>query len=160
MEGTRKQLSHLQQVYSGEVDEKELDHSYQVITFIPVLLKSKLSQELRALLLRQYSEIKGVLRDQELGLLNRSDFYEHAAEEAELEALFAAERETLGDRQFVRLLGYLDDDTKANLEKIAGEHELFKSQMAVMVKSTLGIPFDDVVGPKDIRDFEETEKEY
>ena len=118
MQEKRKILQHLKKVYAGEVDEEELDHSQQIVSLIPVLLASKISIEMRAFLLRQYSEIKGNIRDQNLGLLERNDFYTQAVEDIEQEDSFAAQQEASNEVMFTNLVGYLDDeDTASSIEK-------------------------------------------
>lgn len=160
MESKSAQLKHLQEVYRGEADEQELDHSQQIVTLIPNLLKSPLSQEIRSLLLRHYSEIRGTIRDQNLSLLSRADLYAHAAEAAELEEAFAAERGNSGDGLFKELIGYLDTETQEALNKTIAEHELFKSQMADVVKSYVGMSSEDVVGPREIKEFDGSDKDF
>ena len=160
MESKRKTLDHLAKVYRGEVNETELDHSQQVVTLIPVLLKSSISLELKSFLLQQYAEIKGHLRDQNMALLSRSDFYDQAAEMAELEKSYAAEREAYGEYMFKELVDYLEDDVAEAINKTAEEHELFKSQMPDVIKSSLGMAEDDVIGPDEVKDFEEKDREF
>ena len=160
MESKRKMLGHLKEVYLGEVDEQELDHSQQIMTLVPVLLKSEISLEMRSFLLQQYAEIKGYLRDQNMSQLNRKDFYEQAAEVATSEEDDAAAREAYGEQQFKELVGYLDDETAEAIQKTADELELFKSQMPFVIKSSLGMAEDDIVGPEEIKEFEEKDREF
>ena len=160
MESKRAMLRHLKDVFLGVVDEQELDHSQQVMTLIPVLLKSEISLELRSFLLRQYVEIKGYLRDQSISQLNRKDFYEQAAEVVASEEDNAAAHEAYGEQQFRELVGYLDDATATSIQKNADEHELFKSQMPYVIKSSLGMAEDDIVGPEEIKEFEEKDREF
>lgn len=160
MEWKRTSLKHLKEVYSGTTDEEELDHSNLVTTLIPVLLRSDISASMRAFLLRQYSEIRGTIRDQNLGLLERNDFYLQAVDDTVQEEDFAAQRETIGATQFNELVDYFDDDDIAEvIKKAAEEHEVFKNSMGDVIKSSVGLSADSVIGPEELMLFENMDLE-
>ena len=161
MSGNRTILKHLQEVYLGNVDEAEQDHSHLVTSLIPVVLKSSISDALRAFVLRQYAEIQGNIRDTNLSLLERNSFYLQAADDVKREEDFNSQREVIGSTQFDELLGYFDDEDLADaVKKAAEEHEVFKNSMGDVIKSSLGLSSDSVIGPEEVVMFLEKDRDF
>lgn len=153
MEGLSLEMEHLKDVYRGEAQEQELDHSYLAISIIPVLLNSSTSIEMRSYILRQYVEIQGRLRDNTLANMTRSAFYSFAAIEAEKEAKYYDQKRANSFKVFSDLVEYLGDDEQAILNTTIAEHTLFKSQLSNVIKSIIGIPEENPVGPKDVEEY-------
>lgn len=153
LDGLSKEMAHLKDVYSGNIQEEELDHSYQALSQIPVLLKSAISIEMRSFILRQYSEILGNRRDNALATMTRHTFYTFASDMADKEAKYYDELRSISNRIFADLTEYLDDDNREIIENSSSDHELFKSQLADVIKSTIGIPEDRKTGPRDVEEY-------
>jgi hypothetical protein len=153
MDGLRDKYLHLQEVYSGTSQEATLDETYTTLAFIPVVLASKVSAEMRSLALREYSEMMGAFRDMSLGLLGRNGFYEHAAEIAGKEATHYDDLRAKSAKKFQVLKEYLDSDQQDAIAEVEQEYELFKTQLALVIKSTLEIPEDQVVGPREVLEY-------
>ena len=156
LQGMKKQLDHMKQVYTGDIQEEEQDYSFQALSDIPVLLKSNISVEMKSFLLAQYVEIKGNIRDTALGDMSRESFYNFAAERAEKEALNADEKKTLSQRNFSDLIEYLGEEFGSIIKIIEIEHEKFKSQLSDVIRSKLGIPLDRTVGSKEVEEYQKT----
>lgn len=153
MEGLREKYLHLQEVYSGTEQEATLDETYTVLAFIPVILNSKVSAEMRSLAFREYTEMQGALRDSALGLLTRNSFYEHASVVASKDSKRSDDLRAQSAKKFQVLKENLGQDQQDAITDVEAEYELFKSQLSLVIKSKLGIPEDQVVGPKEVFEY-------
>lgn len=153
MEGLRDKYTHLQEVFDGTSQEEQKDHTYLVLAFLPVILNSRVSGEMRSLALREYTEMYGALRDSSLGLLNRNDFYKHARDTSAKEAVRSDDLRAQSAKKFQVLKEYLSEEEQTTITETEAEYELFKSQLSLVIKSDLGIPEDQVVGPKEVNEY-------
>jgi hypothetical protein len=152
-EGIKEKLNHLAQVYRGEIQEEELDHVYEIVAALPTILRTPTSVEQNSIAQREYIEMMGNLRDSSLSTLGRYDFYQFAARQSELESKRAENRRARSEALFEQLKEYLSTENKEILDQIDADYQTFKQQLTDIVKSSLQIPEERVVGPKEVIEY-------
>jgi len=146
MDGLQKEAEKQAVVFTGESQDEELDSSYLIKASIPALLKTSISTEMRTHLLRQHIEIEGVARDVSLAEMGRDVFYAFAAEASRKEAVHFKSRKAENDVQFQTLKQYMPAEAEADITNLDESYDLFNDQLPNIVKSTLGIPEDGIIG--------------
>ena len=108
---------------------------------------------MRSLIFREYAEMQGSLRDSSLGLLTRDHFYKHAQAMSSKDAKRSDDLKAQSAKKFQVLKEFLGETEQEAITKVEKEYELFKSKLSDVIKSNLGIPEDQVVGPKEVLEY-------